>query len=232
MWSAIRRLSFRDDWCEIPFTFITPVEFTLYVESAIRRSIHWPCQTESGMELSWRRTNEDFQTDVLLMLQNGSIRRIVSSLVMAVWLVCPAFGRLARRFLPGDAGWFSTDIVVAQEMEKLDLFQVIDVWKGSSSPGDLVRIPGMAEWQRSDKRMADDTGEQLITITTHQVLLCLKRDSIRATESKQIVWSPATFWDTWKTSFAWLQDGKQYVVRAEHIRDAARNITPDGGERE
>jgi hypothetical protein len=137
-------------------------------------------------------------------------------LVVAICSVAISLSAAIRpHFLVTDSAWRATEIVEVEETKATEpgTFDVVEVWKGTLLPGQTVRIPGMAEWQEPSRKIAvsDESSHSSTPLRTNRLVLFLTRKVQGESGSAHSTWIPATLWNTWQTSFAWIEGEKAFA---------------------
>lgn len=120
-------------------------------------------------------------------------------LVLMAALVAGSAAAREPGFWPEQAAWDATDIVAARVLNLRGDFQVEETWKGQVRPGDVIPLPQMAHFLRTNNLAAH--GGTQIRWRTAVVVLFLVRSS-----SSTDTFAPVVS-DGMHRSFAWLQDG-------------------------
>jgi hypothetical protein len=122
---------------------------------------------------------------------------------------------LKAHFLVRDSAWRATEIVEVEETKTAGhgTFDVVNVWKGSLLPGETVRVPGMAEWQKPSRKIVvrDEPPSSSTPLRTSRLVLFLTRKMQVESGSAHPTWIPATLWNTWQASFVWIEGEKVFA---------------------
>jgi len=143
------------------------------------------------------------------------------------------------------SSWEATDIVVATEGKQIDgVLRVLEVWKGDLTVGDAIKIPALAAFAPESSRVVKTSFDQpdngsRIVVSGQRMVLFLKREgpAISPTESiagsfrtTSINWSPTGVFKEFKTSIAWIEEGKSFAF--EQLDNPGPSLLTDINESE